>query len=100
VVRLDAKAVRRAFLAVLVCVIVDTAWAIPAIAFNKVNTNNSGVALKGYDAVAYFIEARAVKGESKFSYTWNNAKWYFVSTENRDRFAADPGHFAPQYGGY
>jgi YHS domain-containing protein len=66
----------------------------------KVNTNIFGVAIKGYDAVAYFTEGRAVKGTKKFSYNWNDAKWYFASGENRSLFAADPEQYAPQYGGY
>jgi len=99
VARLDAAAVRRAFLGLLVCAIVGT-WAVPGKAFDKVNTDTSGLALKGYDTVAYFTEGRAMKGESTFSYTWHTAKWYFASAANRDRFAADPEHFAPQYGGY
>ena len=67
---------------------------------DKVNTNFFGVAIKGYDAVAYFTEGRAVKGKSKFSYNWSDAKWYFSSEENRDLFIEDPEQYAPQYGGY
>jgi YHS domain-containing protein len=66
----------------------------------KINTNIFGVAIKGYDTVAYFTEGRAVKGKSKFSYNWSDAKWYFTSAKNRDIFAADPDHYAPKYGGY
>jgi hypothetical protein len=65
-----------------------------------VNTTIFGVSIKGYDTVAYHTENRAVKGSSTYSYTWNDAKWYFVSAENRDLFAADPDRYAPQYGGY
>jgi YHS domain-containing protein len=67
---------------------------------NKINSDTFGVAIKGYDTVAYFTEGRAVKGKSKFSYSWNDAEWYFASAENRDLFAADPEHYAPKYGGY
>lgn len=66
----------------------------------KINTNIFGVAIKGYDTVAYFTEGRAVKGKSKFSYNWNDARWYFASAKNRDLFAADPDRYAPKYGGY
>jgi YHS domain-containing protein len=66
----------------------------------KINTNILGVAIKGYDTVAYFKEGRAVKGRGKFSYNWNDAKWYFASAENRDLFIADPDRYAPKYGGY
>jgi len=71
-----------------------------AMAFEEVNTTFFGVAIKGYDTVAYHTEGRAVKGKSKFSHKWNDAKWYFSSAANKDLFAADPERYAPQYGGY
>ena len=55
---------------------------------------------KRYDTVAYHNENRAVKGNSKFSYKWNDAKWLFASAGNRDLFASNPERYAPQYGGY
>jgi YHS domain-containing protein len=75
-------------------------WTAPGNAFKKVNQTSWGVAIKGYDTVAYHTEGRAVKGQSKYSHEWNDAKWYFASAENRDLFAADPERYAPQYGGY
>ena len=66
----------------------------------KINSDTFGVAIKGYDTVAYFTQGRAMKGKSEYSYDWNDAKWYFASAENRDLFAADPEHYAPKYGGY
>ena len=66
----------------------------------KINSDTFGVAIKGYDTVAYFTQGRAMKGKSEFSYDWNDAKWYFATAENRDLFAADPEHYAPKYGGY
>jgi YHS domain-containing protein len=57
-------------------------------------------ALSGYDAVAYFTESRAVKGDAKFETSWNGARWRFSSAENRDRFANAPAKYAPQFGGY
>jgi YHS domain-containing protein len=61
-----------------------------------VNTGWFGVAIKGYDTVAYHTE----KGKSEFSYQWNDAKWHFASGKNRDLFAAAPERYAPKYGGY
>jgi hypothetical protein len=61
---------------------------------------SSGVAIKGFDPVAYFKEGKPVKGNEKFSYDWNNAKWFFVSKENLDAFSKMPDKYAPQYGGY
>ncbi len=72
----------------------------PGIAFDKVNKSNNGVAIKGYDSVAYHTEGRAVRGKSEFSHKWNDADWYFASAENRDLFAASPERYAPQFGGY
>ena len=71
-----------------------------SIAFDKINKSNNGIAIKGYDPVAYHTEAHAVKGNKNFSYKWNDAEWYFASAENRDLFAANPERYAPQYGGY
>ena len=69
-------------------------------ASEAVNTTFFGVAIKGYDTVAYHTEGRAVKGSSKISHKWNDAKWYFVSEANRDLFIKEPDRYAPQYGGY
>jgi YHS domain-containing protein len=75
-------------------------WVSTASAFNKINTTFWGVAIKGYDTVAYHTEGRAVKGNSEFSYTWNDAKWYFVNKENMELFIQDPERYSPQYGGH
>lgn len=57
-------------------------------------------AIRGYDPVAYFTQARPVKGSREFTHRWNGATWRFASAENRERFAAAPEKYAPQYGGY
>jgi YHS domain-containing protein len=67
---------------------------------DSINKNSAGVALKGYDAVAYFAEGKAVKGNKEFQYDWMGAKWLFASAANRDQFAKDPAKYAPQFGGY
>ena len=59
-----------------------------------------GVAVGGYDPVAYFKEGRAVKGSKEITTTWDGVKWRFSSAENRDKFIAMPQKFSPQYGGY
>lgn len=69
-------------------------------AFDQVNKTFFGVAIKGYDTVAYHTEGHAVKGKSKYSLEWNDAKWHFASAENRDMFAANTEKYAPQYGGF
>lgn len=69
-------------------------------ALQPINAERGGIAIKGYDPVAYFTASEATKGKSKISHTWNGAIWYFTSEENRDLFAEAPTEYAPQYGGY
>ncbi|MEO5683736.1 MAG: YHS domain-containing (seleno)protein [Chitinophagaceae bacterium] len=57
-------------------------------------------AIRGYDAVAYFKDSKAVKGDSLLSFSWNGVDWHFANQENLDAFKSDPEKFAPQYGGY
>ena len=65
-----------------------------------INKDGKGVALMGYDAVAYFTESKPVRGSEMFTHTWEGSLWRFASSENRDRFAAEPTRYAPQFGGY
>ena len=57
-------------------------------------------AIRSHDPVAYFDRKGPVKGTKQFSHAWRGATWYFASAENRDKFAAAPERYAPQYGGY
>lgn len=59
-----------------------------------------GVAIRGYDPVAYFTEGEPQQGSREFAYEWRGATWHFSSANNRDLFENDPEQYAPQYGGY
>jgi len=72
----------------------------PARAKELINQSFGGIAIQGYDPVAYFTDGQAVKGSDEFAYEWLGAIWHFASAEHRDLFAADPVEYAPQYGGY
>jgi YHS domain-containing protein len=73
----------------------------PVAAGNAVNTGLfGGVAIMGYDTVAYFTEGRPMKGSEEFAYEWLGTPWYFANAKHRDMFANDPAKYAPQYGGY
>jgi len=61
---------------------------------------HGGLAIRGYDPVAYFQQSQPVKGSPQISHQWMGATWQFASTENLDRFQAEPQRYAPQYGGY
>ena len=65
-----------------------------------VNAGSEGIAIKGYDTVAYFTMGKPVKGDEQFTNEWHGAKWLFSSVEHRDLFAVNPEKYAPQYGGY
>jgi YHS domain-containing protein len=58
------------------------------------------LALKGYDAVAYFADGKPTKGVSNHVYRWQGANWWFASAAHRDQFASDPARYAPQFGSY
>lgn len=93
-----SKLTRRAAIAVLAVLAPAAVLAGPK--SPEIYTDMHGRALKGYDAVAYHLERRPVKGAEAFAYDWKGATWLFSSAENRERFMADPDRWAPQYGGY
>ena len=86
-------------LAALVCT-----WSFILIACSApkspINVNGEGIAINGYDPVAYFTLSRPVKGLEEYQFEWNNAKWLFANNEHMALFQENPGKFAPQYGGY
>ncbi len=59
-----------------------------------------GVAISGADPVAYFTDEAYVPGSADYTYEWQGTTWQFVSSENRDLFAANPEQYAPEYGGF
>ncbi len=61
---------------------------------------NKGIAIGGYDTVAYFTQKKAVKGKARFAHRYRKATWYFSSAANLRRFKKNPKKYAPLYGGY
>ena len=81
----------------------------PAFAAERVNTlekkglfsyEHNGIAIRGYDTVAYFTQSKPVKGHDSFTIEWSGATWKFASQAHLDLFKAEPEKYAPQYGGY
>jgi hypothetical protein len=66
----------------------------------RINKDRTLVALRGYDVVAYFTDAKPVAGRAEFEHRWQGARWRFDTAEHRDLFAAAPEKYAPQYGGF
>ena len=52
--------------------------------------HKDGVAVQGYDVVAYFTRPRGGEGQSAFIYEWNGVRWQFAKAQNRDAFAKEP----------
>lgn len=67
---------------------------------SPIQANEKGIAIDGFDPVAYFTVNRAVRGTSVHSCQYQNRTWHFSSAENRDKFLENPEQFVPQYGGY
>jgi YHS domain-containing protein len=76
-----------------------TGAALAASPIPAVNTEH-GLAIKGYDPVAYFTTGKPTPGLTQFIVNYKGAIYRFASAENRDRFVAAPEKFRPQYGGY
>lgn len=60
----------------------------------------TGVAIEGFDPVAYFVAGRAVQGTAEFEATLWGAVWRFRNEGNRASFLAHPDIYGPQFGGY
>jgi YHS domain-containing protein len=71
-----------------------------AMADPQVFLDDNGVALSGYDPVAYFTDKKPVKGQEKFNAKFQEGTYWFSSEANRDTFLAEPTKYAAQYGGY
>lgn len=75
-----------------------------SVTYSSAQTSNyfslDGVAIRGYDPVAYFKENTPVEGSKQFSYSWEGTEWHFKNQENLNAFKSNPEKYAPQFGGY
>ena len=67
---------------------------------NKQFNINDGIAIKGYDPVAYFTQHKAIKGSKDQTAVYGGITYYFSSAANRDAFKKTPARYEPQYGGW
>lgn len=65
-----------------------------------INVDGSGVALRGYDPVAYFTAGKPTSGDKQFSAKHDGATYYFASAANRSEFEKNPAKYAPAFGGF
>ncbi|MFS4582001.1 YHS domain-containing (seleno)protein [Phaeobacter sp. C3_T13_0] len=65
-----------------------------------VNASTTGLAMQGYDPVAYFNAGEPTKGSYKVTSTFDDATYWFATEENKELFEASPEAYVPAYGGY
>jgi YHS domain-containing protein len=72
-----------------------------ATSLRKANYNlENGVAIQGYDPVAYFTQHKAIKGNKNLAVFVDGVTYYFASEADRNAFKQNPGKYEPEYGGW
>jgi hypothetical protein len=85
-------------------------WAAPAVLLlpashaatteQIVADHNTGLAIYGYDPVAYFTDRTPKVGREDLELRHAGVAWRFSNEGNRDAFRDDPDVYMPQYGGH
>lgn len=65
-----------------------------------INATSTGLALQGYDPVAYFTVGEPTRGNWTITTIYNDATYRFANEENKAAFEANPEAYVPEYGGY
>lgn len=93
---------KRTFIAFATAVALPAGVAIvPAAAAGPdVNATITGLALRGYDPVAYFTNGKPIPGDYRITARYNEATYRFATQEHKILFEADPVKYLPQYGGF
>ncbi len=90
------KIVTILFVSVFLIGAVDAQTALRTKEFNL----EKGIAIQGYDPVAYFTQNKAVKGAKQFAALAEGVTYYFSTAANKDLFIKDYKKYEPQYGGW
>ena len=61
---------------------------------------HTGLAMNGYDPVAYFTDAAPIVGRPEFEYRFKGVIWRFDNEGNLAAFAKDSDQYVPRFGGY
>jgi YHS domain-containing protein len=67
---------------------------------SPINLDAQGVALGGYDPVAYFDGGKPMRGVATISATYGGARYLFATQEHRRAFLEDPKAYIPEFGGF
>jgi len=60
----------------------------------------TGLAIDGFDPVAYFVDGAPKVGRAELEFRFHGATWRFQNEGNRAAFAASPDVYAPRFGGH
>jgi hypothetical protein len=78
-----------------------TAVACPAAATERIVVDwHTGLAIDGYDPVAFYTEGKPTLGRPELELAYGGTVWRFRNVGNREAFAARPDVYMPQFGGY
>ena len=91
---------RRSFLVATAALPTAALLSRPAAAAEPPVYATGGIAINGYDPVAYFTEGKPVEGSPDHTSDWEGATVQFSSAANKALFDGDPEKYAPKYGGY
>jgi YHS domain-containing protein len=67
---------------------------------SPINVDAQGLALRGYDPIAYFKDGKPIRGTESLSAAYGGARYLFVSESHRKLFLENPTKYIPQYGGF
>jgi YHS domain-containing protein len=67
---------------------------------SPINLDASGLALRGYDPVAYFETGKPTRGVAKITASYGGARYLFVTKAHRKSFLNNPSKYLPQFGGF
>lgn len=71
-----------------------------AVTERVVVNRHTGLAIDGFDPVAYFTEGHPEQGSQDIEYASRGAIWRFCNEGNRAAFKAHPEIYSPSFGGY
>jgi len=67
---------------------------------SSINVDAQGLALGGFDPVAYFDTGKPTHGAATITASYGGAKYLFASDAHRKTFLADPKKYVPEFGGF
>ncbi|HUG62449.1 MAG TPA: YHS domain-containing (seleno)protein [Methylomirabilota bacterium] len=93
---------RRVVLIAAIAALSSAVFAPPSRALSDriLHDSYTGIAIGGFDPVAYFLEGRAAPGDPALEVVWGGAYWRFANPGNAAAFEDAPSVYAPAYGGY